>query len=315
MNAETRTGFVYSADYLKHNAGQGHVEKPERLTAIANAVRDSGFWKSLVHLDPLPATLEQVEYFHDRDYVRDLRKLCVDGGGFLDYETGASPDSFNVALLAAGGVMRAVDAVMHGEVQNAFAAVRPPGHHAFPSKGKGFCLFNNVGIAARYLQEEHYLEKILIVDWDIHHGDGTHYFFYDDPSVLYFSIHQYPHYPGTGMASETGSGKGVGYTLNVPVFSGDGIQEYMDAFQQELKPAALAFRPDFVLISAGFDGHKDDLLSGTELASSAYGQFTDVVREVADQACGGRIVSSLEGGYNLRALAESVLEHLRHLNS
>jgi acetoin utilization deacetylase AcuC-like enzyme len=315
MKTEVRTGFVYHPDYLKHDPGAWHPERPERLTAIVNGIKDSSFWEKLVHLDPLPATTDQVEYIHNEDYVEALREFCARGGGLMDLDTGVSRDSFDVALLAVGGVIRAIDAVMCGEVHNGFCAVRPPGHHALPERGKGFCIFNNVAIGARYLQKEYNLGKILIVDWDIHHGDGTHYFFYDDPSIFYFSIHEYPFYPGTGRAYETGSGKGVGYTLNMPVPFGTGVEEYMNAFQQKLKPAALDFKPDFVLISAGFDAHKDDPLSGIDLTSSDYGRFTDIVREIAAETCGSRIVSSLEGGYNLRALSESVLEHLKHLNS
>jgi acetoin utilization deacetylase AcuC-like enzyme len=314
MKTETCTGFVYHPDYLKHDPGDWHPEKPERLPAIIDGLKDSGFWEKLAHLEPSPAAVEQIEYVHDEAYVQSLREFCAQGGGMLDHDTGVSRESFDVALLAAGGIITAIDAVMAGEVHNAFAAVRPPGHHAFPEKGKGFCVFNNIAIGARYLQKEHDLEKILIVDWDIHHGDGTHYFFYDDSSVFYFSIHEYPFYPGTGREYETGRGKAVGYTMNVPLPFGSGIQQYMDAFEKKLKPVALQFKPDFVLISAGFDAHKDDPLSGIDLASDAYGKFTDIIREIADQTCDGRIVSVLEGGYSLSALSESVLEHLKHLN-
>ena len=314
MNTETRTGFVYHPDYLKHDPGAWHPERAERLTALIDAIKNSDLWETLVHIEPSPATAEQVAYVHDGEYIESLRQLCAEGGGMLDMDTGVSPDSFNVALLAAGGAIRAIDAVMGGEVQNAFAAVRPPGHHAFPHRGKGFCLFNNAAIGARYLQKEHNLEKILIVDWDIHHGDGTNYFFYEDPSVFYFSIHQFPSYPGTGKVYENGKGRGAGYTMNVPVPPGTDIDKYMDVFQRELKPAALKFKPDFVLISAGFDAHKDDPLSGIPLTSSAYGQFTDVLRDIAGQTCGGKIVSLLEGGYDLSAMPESVIEHLKHLS-
>jgi len=305
---------VYHSDYLKHDPGDWHPEKPERLPAIIDALKDSGLWDKLVHLEPSPATVEQVQYVHDENYVETLREFCARGGGYLDLDTGVTRESFDVALLAVGGIIRAIDAVMAGEVRNAFAAVRPPGHHAFPEKGKGFCIFNNVAIGARYLQKKHGLERVLIVDWDIHHGDGTHYFFYDDPTVFYFSIHEFPFYPGTGRAYETGKGEGVGYTLNVPVPFGTGVHHYIDAFQQKLKPVALRFKPDFVLISAGFDAHKDDPLSGISLTSESYGQFTDIVKEIADQTCDGRIVSVLEGGYSLSALSESVVEHLEHLN-
>jgi len=314
METEICTGFVYHSDYLKHDPGDWHPEKPERLPAIIDALKDSGLWDKLVHLEPSPATVEQVQYVHDENYVETLREFCARGGGYLDLDTGVTRESFDVALLAVGGIIRAIDAVMAGEVRNAFAAVRPPGHHAFPEKGKGFCIFNNVAIGARYLQKKHGLERVLIVDWDIHHGDGTHYFFYDDPTVFYFSIHEFPFYPGTGRAYETGKGEGVGYTLNVPVPFGTGVHHYIDAFQQKLKPVALRFKPDFVLISAGFDAHKDDPLSGISLTSESYGQFTDIVKEIADQTCDGRIVSVLEGGYSLSALSESVVEHLEHLN-
>lgn len=316
INTETeiRTGFVYHPDYLKHDPGLQHPERPERLTAIINRIKESGFWEKLVQLEPSPAAVEQVEYVHKRDYIEALRRFCADGGGLLDFDTPVSRDSFRVALLAAGGAIKAVDAVIAGEVNNAFAAVRPPGHHAFPNRGKGFCIFNNIAISARHLQKKYGLERILIVDWDIHHGDGTHYYFYDDPTVFYFSIHEYPFYPGTGRIYETGSGKAVGYTLNVPVPFGTGVREYIDAFESKLKPIALKFAPDFVLISAGFDAHKDDPFSGLSITTIAYGQFTDIVREIADQTCSGKIVSLLEGGYDLNALSESVLEHLKHLN-
>ena len=314
MKSEIRTGFVYHPDYLKHDPGDWHPEKPERLTAIVDGIKEAGLWEKLIHLEPTPAALEQVEYIHEKEYIESLQGFCERGGGLMDLDTGVSRESFRIALLAVGGMIRAVDAVMNGEVNNAFAAVRPPGHHAFPDRGKGFCLFNNIAIAARHLQDKHGLEKILIVDWDIHHGDGTNYSFYDDPTVFYFSIHEFPFYPGTGRAYETGRGEGVGYTLNVPVPFGTGIQEYRDAFQQKLKPMAMAFDPDFVLISAGFDAHEDDPLSGIKITTSAYGEFTDIVQEIAGQTCNGRIVSVLEGGYSLSARSDSVLEHLRHLN-
>jgi acetoin utilization deacetylase AcuC-like enzyme len=313
MKKEMRTGFVYHPDYMKHNPGEWHPETPDRLPAIINGIKNAQLWEKLVHLDPVAAKIEHILYVHDKDYVEALQEFCKRGGGLLDTDTSVSSESFDVALLAVGGVIKAIDAVMSGEVDNAFAAVRPPGHHAFPDRGKGFCLFNNVAIGVRYLQKEYGLDRILVVDWDLHHGDGTHYFFYDDPSVFYFSIHQYPFYPGTGGAYETGKGKGVGYTLNVPVPFGTGVQEYLVTFQDKLKPTALRFNPEFIIISAGFDAHKNDPLSGISLTSEAYGQFTDVIQEIAHQTCEGKIVSVLEGGYETQAISESVSEHLRHL--
>ncbi|MBD3181556.1 histone deacetylase [Candidatus Poribacteria bacterium] len=313
MKEENLIGFIYHPDYLKHDAGEWHPERPERLKTIVESLKSSNYWDELIHIDPVPATVEQVTYVHTDTYVEAVRKFCQRGGGSLDQDTGVSRESFDVALLSAGGAIRAAKAVMDGEVQSAFAAIRPPGHHAFPGRAKGFCIFNNIAICARYLQKEHDLEKILIVDWDLHHGDGTCYYFYDDPSVFYFSIHQHPFYPGTGRAYETGSGKGIGYTLNVPVPYGTTSEEYVEIFREKLMPVAMRFIPDFVLISAGFDAHKADPLSGIELTSESYGLFTNVVKEIADYSCDGKIVSLLEGGYEPVALSESVLEHLKHL--
>jgi len=313
MKAKKRTGFVYHPDYLKHDAGPFHPESPQRLMAVINGVKSSGLWEKLVHLEPSPASTEQVKYVHTDTYVKFLQEFCAKGGGNLELDTGVSKDSYDVALLAVGGVIKALNAVMDGEVDNAFAAVRPPGHHALSDTGKGFCLFNNLAIGARYLQKERGLQKILIVDWDVHHGDGINYTFYDDPSVFYFSVHQYPFYPGTGKAYETGRGEGAGYTMNIPVPFGTGVEQYIDIFEKKLKPAGLRYKPDFILISAGFDGHKDDPLGGTELTSDSYGKLTDVVLEVAEESCNGRIVSSLEGGYDPHALSESVIEHLKRM--
>lgn len=313
MKTETRTGFVYHPDYLKHDAGAFHPESPQRLKAIVDGVKNSGLWDKLVHIAPSPASVEQVQYIHTENYVKFLQEFCLRGGGNLELDTGVSKDSYDVALLAVGGVLKALDAVLDGEVNNAFAAVRPPGHHALSDTGKGFCLFNNLAIGARYLQKEKGLERILIVDWDVHHGDGTNYTFYDDPTVFYFSVHQYPFYPGTGRAYETGKGVGAGYTLNVPVPFGSKVEHYIDIFENKLKPIGLKFDPDFVLISAGFDGHKDDPLGGTELTSASFGKLTDIVKEIADESCNGMIVSSLEGGYEPKAVAESVIEHLKSL--
>ena len=313
MKAKNRTGFVYHPDYLKHDAGPFHPESPQRLKAVVDGVKKSGLWEELVHLEPSPATVEQVEYIHAEHYVKFLQEFCARGGGNLELDTAVSKDSYDVALLAVGGVIKAINAVLDGEVDNAFAAVRPPGHHALSDTGKGFCLFNNLAIGARYIQKERGLEKVLIIDWDVHHGDGTNYSFYDDPTVFYFSIHQYPFYPGTGRAYETGRSIGAGYTMNVPVPFGTGVDQYVEIFEKKLKPVGLRYNPDFILISAGFDGHKDDPLSGTELTSASYGSLTDVVREIAEETCNGRIVSSLEGGYEPYAVTESVIEHLKHL--
>jgi acetoin utilization deacetylase AcuC-like enzyme len=210
-------------------------------------------------------------------------------------------------------VQAAIDVVMDGKVRNAFCAVRPPGHHALKDKSMGFCLFNNVAIAARYIQKKHKLGKVLIVDWDVHHGNGTQAMFYDDPTVFYFSTHQSPFYPGTGSADETGAGKGLGFTRNVPLAAGGGDAEHKKAFLEQLKPAAAAFQPDFVLVSAGFDSAKGDLLGRMNVTPEGFAELTRIVKGVAEQYCQGRLVTLLEGGYNLESLAASAEAHVRVL--
>jgi acetoin utilization deacetylase AcuC-like enzyme len=225
-----------------------------------------------------------------------------------------SADSFRVAKLATGGALAAVDRVMDGTVDNAFVAARPPGHHALPDRAMGFCLINHVAVAARYVQKKYGLERVLIVDWDVHHGNGTQDIFYSDPSVFYFSTHQWPHYPGSGAAAETGSGAGIGATLNVPLAKGDGDAEIVAAFADKLIPAAKSFRPDFVLVSAGFDGHRGDPLAGLEVTAVGYGELTRIVVDIANEYARGRLVSLLEGGYDLTALSRSVETHLLQLS-
>ena len=212
-----------------------------------------------------------------------------------------------------GAVTQAVDRIIDDTLDAAFCAVRPPGHHALADRAMGFCLFNNVAIGARYAQQRHALSRILIVDWDVHHGNGTQAIFYDDPSVLYFSTHQYPFYPGTGARAETGRGAGAGFTINVPLPAGAGDAELIRAFQEELLPRALTFKPQLILISAGFDAHRDDPLAGLAVTEAGYAELTRIVRGIAEACCRGRIVSVLEGGYNLLALGRSVEAHLRTL--
>ena len=216
-------------------------------------------------------------------------------------------------MKAVGGVLAAVDAVMHGEVRNAFCAVRPPGHHAMVDRALGFCIFNNLAIGVRYVQQEYGLSKVLIVDWDVHHGNGTQAAFYEDPNVLYFSVHQYPFYPGTGAESEKGRGKGLEYTINVPLSWGSTDEDYLKVFEQRLRPAALAFAPQFVFISAGFDAHEHDTLGSMRVTTEGFGQLSRVVKQIADTCCQGRLVSVLEGGYGLEGLAASVEAHIRVL--
>jgi acetoin utilization deacetylase AcuC-like enzyme len=309
-----RTGFVYGEVYLQHDTGAGHPERPARLTAIVERLKQQGLLAKLAELKPAAAAVEWLTKVHTPAYVERVAKSCRAGVGYLDSgDTPVSTNSYDVALAAAGGVLCAVDAVMAGRVRNAFCAVRPPGHHALKERAMGFCLFNNIAIAAKYLQQKHKLAKVLIVDWDVHHGNGTQAAFYDDPTVFYFSVHQSPFYPGSGNAGERGEGKGRGFTLNVPLPAGSGDAQYKQAFAEKLRPAAAAFKPDFVLISAGFDAAKGDLLGRMELTPAGYAELTRLVKEIAQQHSQGRLVSVLEGGYNLEALAASVEAHVRVL--
>ena len=308
------TGLVYTNFYLKHETGPGHPERPERLTSIMERLKQDGLLSRLTLLTPVAASTQWVATVHTTAYIEHVREDCRSANGYVDSpDSPASRDSYDVALTAVGGLLGAVDAVIKGRVKNAFCAIRPPGHHALKNRAMGFCLFNNVAIAAKYIQQKHHLAKVLIVDWDVHHGNGTQAAFNDDPTVFYFSVHQSPFYPGTGSAAERGEGKGLGSKLNVPLPAGSGDAEYLKVFEEKLKPAAAAFKPDFVLISAGFDASQNDLLGQMNLTPPGYAALTRIVKGLAAQYCRGRLVSTLEGGYNLEALAASVEAHVRVL--
>ena len=310
----SRTGLIYDDIYLKHDTGAGHPERAERLVAIRKRLERTGLLSQLALIKPRAASVESLAAVHNSQYIDHIRQICRAGKGYADSsDTVASQDSYEVALMAAGGVQSAIDAVMEGRIRNAFCAVRPPGHHALKDRAMGFCLFNNVAIAARYLQNRHRLSKVLIVDWDVHHGNGTQAMFYDDPTVFYFSTHQSPFYPGTGRADEKGAGKGLGFTRNMPLAAGCGDAEYKKAFLEELKPAAAAFQPDFVLVSAGFDSAKGDLLGRMNVTPEGFAELTRIVKGIAGQYCQGRLVTILEGGYNLESLAASAEAHVRVL--
>lgn len=308
-----KTGLVYHEDYLRHDAGMGHPERPERLESIVKHLIETKLLEKLVRINPYPAEIEWIATIHNNDYIDSIKHACEQGYHHLDADTGICADSYQIALLAAGGAMAAADAVMDKKIDNVFCTVRPPGHHAERNRAMGFCLFNNIAIAARYLQKKHQIEKVLIVDWDVHHGNGTQNTFYNDPTVFYFSIHQWPHYPGTGLHTEKGIGKGEGFTLNVPLSGGHGNDDYIDIFENQLVPIAKIFEPDFILISAGFDGHLQDPLAGMQLTEKGYAQLTQILVDLADEFCQGRIISLLEGGYNLEMLARSVAAHIEVL--
>ena len=308
------TGLVYHPDYLKHAVPAWHPEQPQRLAAIVEHLKEVGLWDKAAHIQPVLADVESVAEVHSTRYIADVEDFCERGGGLLDWgDTPVCPASYEVALLAAGGAIAACDAVMAGQVRNAFCLVRPPGHHARPRGGMGFCVFNNVAIAARYLQRKHGLARILIADWDVHHGNGTQEAFYSDPTVLYVSVHRYPFYPGTGTADETGTGEGQGANVNVPLHGGTAGDEFIGALRRELAPAAEKFRPDFVLVSAGFDAHRDDPLGGMLLDDGDYATLARLVRGIAEKHCDGRLVVVLEGGYDLGALGRGAAEVLRVL--
>jgi acetoin utilization deacetylase AcuC-like enzyme len=307
----SKLGFIYHPDFLKHETGIGHPERPQRLETLIQHLLGTPLWSKLSHLRPEPASLEWLHAVHPERYTMMIKGRCLVGEHVLDEgDTHVSKDSYDVALLAAGSVLLAVDRVMAGELDRAFCAVRPPGHHAGTSTVMGFCLFNNVAIGARYAQLRYGLKRIAIVDWDVHHGNGTQQIFYEDNSVLYISLHQFPYYPGTGSTGERGAGPGEGFTLNCPMGAGSVEKDYLDAFQTHIHPALESFRPEFLLISAGFDAHKDDPLAGIHLTEESFAGMTEVLLEITRESCGGRAVSVLEGGYNLQALARSVKAHL-----
>jgi acetoin utilization deacetylase AcuC-like enzyme len=308
------TGFLYDARFLDHDAGAGHPERRERLSSTMAHLQAQTWFGELHMLAPRVAEETWVESVHSHDLVVRARNACEQALPYLDVmDVGISRESFETALLAVGGAQTLADNVIAGKVDNAFALCRPPGHHAEHDQALGFCLFNNVAIAARYLQKEHGLDKILILDWDVHHGNGSQHSFEDDPSVLYISTHQYPFYPGTGAYSETGIGRGEGATLNCPMPAGAGDEQYTQVFVEKILPKIDEFAPEFVIISAGFDGHVDDPLANICLSTEFYGWMSARLMEVADKHCEGRLISLLEGGYNINKLPLCVDEHLQVL--
>ena len=308
------TGLVYHPAYLEHDMGAGHPESPSRLRAIMQQLERSGTAGRIKRIEPRKAEDEWITQIHSPSYVAALNThQPASGRVALDPDTSMSPGSLPAAYWAVGGALAGVDAIMRSEVEHVFCAVRPPGHHAEAGRAMGFCLFNNVAIAARYVQKKYGLGRVLIVDWDVHHGNGTQHSFEQDPSILFFSTHQYPHYPGTGGSTERGSGAGEGYTINVPMEAGDGDAEYRAIFQTVLLPATEAFKPEFVIISAGFDAHRDDPLASMGLTEAGYADLTGLVAGMAKRYAQGRLLSALEGGYNLTALATSVDAHVKAL--
>jgi acetoin utilization deacetylase AcuC-like enzyme len=322
--------YCSSPRFVDHVTGPHHPERPDRIRAVAAAVRAAGLLdepspfpdfsidlgpmatapaKLLALPEPSPADERWIELVHARAYIERIRHVCEIGGGVLDQgDTPVGPKSFEVARVAVGALLACCDAVMDGRAERAFAAVRPPGHHAEPDRPMGFCLFSNIAIAARYLQKHHGIGKVAIVDFDVHHGNGTQAAFEQDPSVQFISLHQHPRtlYPGSGYDYETG----VGNIVNLPMNPGSEDADYLAIFQSRVLPALDAFRPEMLLVSAGFDAHRDDPLAQVNLTEAGFEQMTRLLVSVAQTHSGGRLVSTLEGGYNLRALSRSVVRHL-----
>ncbi len=298
-------GLVYDPVYLGHDTGD-HVENGRRLERTVGLLASSGLRRELVSITPVPASMEDLLLAHSAQHIARVDRSASGGGGWLDGDTVTSPGSYEAAIYAAGGVGRATEAVINGEVQSAFALVRPPGHHATRTDAMGFCLFNNVAIAARLALRKHELDRVLIVDFDVHHGNGTQDIFYADSQVLYISTHQYPLYPGTGRVEETGVAGALNHTVNAPLPPWSGDPEYLLAFQEVVVPAARRFRPQIVLVSAGYDAHWADNISSMQVTVGGYARMSAILKQLAEELCQGRIVFTLEGGYHLEALAHSV---------
>jgi acetoin utilization deacetylase AcuC-like enzyme len=305
-----KTVYVYDPYNLKHTL-EGHPENYRRLQRVWRLLQEDGILTQLTRVPSTAASLDAIGRVHTPRHVERLQTLSMFGGGRLDPDTYVNEDSYLAALLATGGLLNVVDAVLTGQADNGFALVRPPGHHALADRGMGFCLLNNVAIAARWAQDRHGVRRVMIVDFDVHHGNGTQAIFYNDPSALFFSTHQFPYYPGTGAADEIGSETAYRDTVNIPFPANVGDEGYLTAFREILGPVARAFRPEFILLSAGFDAHWLDPLASERLSITGYAALIEVLLELADELCHGRLVGVLEGGYNLDVLAHAVLTTLR----
>lgn len=309
-----KTGFVYDEKYLQHMTFDGHPESPHRLLAIMENLKENGLMEKLLPIKAVRAHQRWIEAVHNIKYIMRFEEACIMGlPDFEHQDNSICRDSYEIALLAAGGVLQAIDSMMNGEVDNAFCAVRPPGHHAETDKAMGFCYFNNVAVGARYLQKQWGIKKVGIIDFDVHHGNGTQQIFENDDSVFYYSIHEHPSfaYPGTGREFEMGLADGIGYTLNSPVLPGRGDMDYRKKLTTDMVPAFKKFKPEVVLLSAGFDAHSADLMSGINLTNEGYKFISETIMNLVNRYADGRVISVLEGGYNLDVLPELVASHIR----
>ena len=311
-----KTGFLYDPRYLLHDTGPYHPEVPERLQAIHKGIEEAGLLPKLQQIKGQRADMRWIEAVHEVDYVRRFEEVCYAGQKSMDTpDCAMCSDTFETALLAAGGVIATAEMLMKGEIDNAFCAVRPPGHHAETGEAMGFCYFNNVAIAATYLKQQWNVGKIGIIDFDVHHGNGTQQIFEKDPSVFYYSIHQHPSfaYPGTGREFEQGSAEGQGFTKNTPVLPGHGDEEYEHYIKRDLLPAFERFRPEVILVSAGFDAHIDDDMSDVKLSTEAFTWLIETALRLAEEHAHGRLISVLEGGYSLKRLPVLAANHVKAL--
>ncbi len=309
-----KLAYISHSIYMKHNTGPNHPESESRLVAIDSHLNNTGFFKKIVKIEPEPADEKLISIAHKLSYIQKVKSAIYSGETVLDHgDTVVCEHSFNAAEYAVGAVIKGIDLLKSGDFNKVFCAVRPPGHHAEYDYAMGFCIFNNIAIAARYAQKIGLAKKVLIIDWDVHHGNGTQHIFEKDDSVFYYSTHQFPFYPGTGSENEIGSEMGTGFTLNRPMKSGSTDSDYLSAIETDLNYIQKSFQPDLILISAGFDAHRDDPLAGILLTENGFEQMTEKVSKLAWKYCDGKILSVLEGGYNLNALASSVQAHLEVL--
>jgi len=309
-----KTGIVKDWRYVEHNMGEAHPESPQRIRAIYEMLEAEKGLASLILIPPRAATKKEIALIHTQEYIEQIEETSGRERVYLDPDTSTSPRSYEVSLLAAGGMLEAADRIMDRKAGNAFALVRPPGHHAEASQAKGFCIFNNVAIAAQYLVEKWGLRRILVVDWDLHHGNGTQNAFYSRDDILYFSTHQFPHYPGSGHWSEVGDKRGQGFTVNVPLAPEKTDDDFLFIFRRLLAPIAAAYKPEFILVSAGFDIFAGDPLGGMEVSVKGFGAMTGELLGLAHLTARDRLLLTLEGGYNLFGLKDGVRSVLLALN-
>ncbi len=308
------TGLVYSPRFLDHDTGPGHPESPARIKAVIDGLKKSTLWDQLDHLEPEISDNLLPELIHDPGYVKRVASSCDRGEQYIDtFDNPISDNSYRTALLAVNAATQGIDHIFAGKNHNSIVLPRPPGHHAEFNQAMGFCLFNNVAVAARYAQRQYSIDRIAIVDFDVHHGNGTQHIFEYESNIMYLSTHRYPFYPGTGARNETGRGDGLGSTINYPLDVGSGDSDYLDVFNNSMADSILSFQPELLILSAGFDAHASDPLGGMEVSTTGYGQLTAILKKIGQECCENRILSVLEGGYNLQGLADSVEAHIGEL--